>query len=205
MMEYREAAAQIDQIWTQIVRTEHFRGYRPTTVAVTGLFGLVAAALQPWLIPAPDLDPVKYIRLWSSIAVVSLGLTLLEVAWSYLRRESQLERLLTCQALQQFFPSLMAGGIMTWTISELYPQSVVLLPGLWALCFGLGIFASIPFVTPAVIWVACYYLIAGTVALMSGRDASALSPWQMGGTFGVGQLLMASVLYFAETKRHAEA
>ena len=31
MMEYREAAAQIDQIWTQIVRTEHFGviGRRP--------------------------------------------------------------------------------------------------------------------------------------------------------------------------------
>lgn len=205
MMEYRDAAAQIDLIWARIVRTECFRGYRPTTVAATGLFGLAAAAMQPWIVPEPLIDPDTYISLWTSVAVGSLMLTLLEVALSYLRSDSQLERRLTCQALQQFFPSLLGGAIITWMVSEFHPQSVVLLPGLWAICFGLGIFASIPFVTPSVVWIAFYYLIAGAVALTSDPESSPLSPWQMGATFGVGQLLTAGVLYRAEVKRHAEA
>ncbi|WP_373649530.1 hypothetical protein [Schlesneria sp. DSM 10557] len=204
-MEYREAAAQIDLIWTQIVRTERFRGYRPTTVAATGLLGLFAAAVQPWLVPVPEQHPDAYIQLWSSIAVASLSLMLLEVGLSYLRSESRIERRLTCQALQQFFPSLLGGGIMTWGISQFHPESIPLLPGIWAILFALGIFASIPFVTSSVIWVACYYLGAGMMALMSGSDAAPLSPWQMGATFGGGQLLMACVLYFSESRRHAEA
>jgi hypothetical protein len=204
-MESRKAAAQIDFIWAQIARTERFRGYRPATVAATGLLGLAAAGLQPLLVPAPPFDVDGYVSLWTAVAVVSLALTLLEVGVSYLQSESELERRLTRQALQQFLPCLAAGGIVTLAMANSRPENVALLPGLWAICFGLGIFASIPFVTPAVIWVALYYLGAGAVALGFGQGTFALSPWLMGGTFGVGQLLMAGVLAFAEAKRDVEA
>jgi hypothetical protein len=204
-METHKAAAQLDFIWAQIARTERFRGYRPATVAATGLLGLVAACLQPFFVPARPLNADAYVSLWTAVAVISLALTLLEVAVSYLRSSSELERRLTRQALQQFLPCLAAGGIVTFTIANSRPENMALLPGLWAICFGLGIFASIPFVTPAVIWVGLYYLGAGALALGCGQESFALSPWLMGGTFGVGQLLMAGVLAFAEAKRDVEA
>jgi hypothetical protein len=133
-----------------------------------------------------------------------------ELAVSYRRSGSTLERQLMKRTVQQFAPCLIAGGIVTWLIADYQPDKAGLLPGLWALCFSLGIFASIPFMTPRIMWVAAYYLCAGAAALYWGRDEWALSPWLMVGTFGVGQLLMAGVLYFsedrfAEDRRDAQA
>lgn len=204
-MESRQAAAQIDFIWAQVVRTECFRGYRPATVAVTGLLGLGAAMLQHRIVPVPEDDIERYVSLWVSVAIASLSITLLEVALSYIRSESQIERRLTRRALQQFLPCLIAGAVLTLTIPGHFPNSVVLLPGLWALCFGMGIFASVPFVTPAVVWVGIYYFVAGSIALLSVPGTLALSPWLMAATFGIGQFLMAAVLQFAEGKHDAEA
>lgn len=204
-MESRQAAAQIDFIWAQIARTECFRGYRPATVAVTGLLGLGAAILQPRLVPIPQNDIDRYLVLWTSVAAASLAITLMEVALSYIRSDSQLERRLTRRALQQFLPCLIAGGILSMLIPEHYPASVALMPGLWALCFGMGIFASVPFVTPAVVWIGIYYFAAGVISLMNSHGPLAFSPWLMAATFGVGQFLMAGVLQFAEAKRDAEA
>jgi hypothetical protein len=205
IMESRQAAAQIDFIWAQVVRTECFRGYRPATVAVTGLLGLFAALAQSHLVPEPARDAERYVSLWASVAVASLSISLLEVGLSYLRSESQIERRLTRRALQQFLPCLVAGAFLTLVIAEHDRGRIVLLPGLWALCFGMGIFASVPFVTPAVGWIGLYYFAAGGLALWYADGALALSPLLMGSTFGVGQLLMATVLQFAEVKRDVEA
>ena len=51
-MESRKAAAQIEFIWSQVARSECFRGYRPVTVATTGLLGIAAAIVQPFVVPA---------------------------------------------------------------------------------------------------------------------------------------------------------
>jgi hypothetical protein len=70
-----------------------------------------------------------------------------------------------------------------------------LLPGLWAVVFGLGVFATRPYLPRAVGWVGLYYLTAG--AFLLGRSPFAeLSGWSVGGVFGLGQLATALVLYW---------
>ena len=71
-----------------------------------------------------------------------------------------------------------------------------LLPGLWALSFGLGIFASRPYMVRGSGWVALYFYATGAVLLWTAQAPDTLSPWTVGGTFGVGQLLAAAVLYW---------
>ena len=70
------------------------------------------------------------------------------------------------------------------------------LPGLWAVLFSLGVFASRPYLPRIIGWVALYYLVAGTVLLAMAADSTSLSPWGMGLTFGLGQIASGIVLYW---------
>jgi len=69
-----------------------------------------------------------------------------------------------------------------------------MLPGLWELVFSLGIFASCRFLPRPMFGVGLWYLVAGLACLPLESSHQALSPWAMGIPFGVGQLLVASVL-----------
>jgi hypothetical protein len=64
------------------------------------------------------------------------------------------------------------------------------------LSFGLGIFASLPYLVRASGWVALYFYVAGALLLWTAGGRDVLSAWSVGGTFGVGQLLTAAVLYW---------
>ncbi len=66
-------------------------------------------------------------------------------------------------------------------------ESAWMLPGLWAILFSLGIFASCRLLPRTVLIVGIWYLAAGVVALEFGQGNAALSPWLMGITFGIGR------------------
>jgi hypothetical protein len=91
---------------------------------------------------------------------------------------------------------VLGGAIITASFVRLSAALVPLLPGLWAICFGVGTFASRPYLPRASGIVALFYYVAGVVLLWNART-EALSGWWVGGTFGVGQLLAAAVLYSA--------
>jgi hypothetical protein len=80
---------------------------------------------------------------------------------------------------------------------------VPLLPGLWAICFGIGTFASRPYLPRASGWVALFYYAAGMALLWIARGPEPLRAWWVGATFGTGQLLAAIVLYWNLERREA--
>lgn len=203
-MELQRASEQIDAIWAHVARSEQFRGYRPLTVAVTGAIGLCGAILQPWIVPNPVDSVSAYLTFWITAAAACVLLVTAELLVSYQRAPLQMERQLIRRAGLQFLPCLAAGALLTWMLADSHPEKLEILPGLWAICFGLGISASLPFVTPKVGYVATYYFLAGGIALLIGRGEYAFHPWLMGGMFGVGQLLMAGILYGAEGRDHAQ-
>ena len=201
-MELRDALGQIAEIRAHIAQNETFRGYRAATVAASGLLALAGAALQSLWIPDPQQQLAVYLRLWIAVAAVSFLIFTTEIALrSYLHAAAQ-ARQLTLLAVQQFAPCLVAGGLLTYAIVVYVPASVALLPGLWAIVFSLGIFASCRLLPPATIWIAGYYLLAGTLALALARGENSLSPWAMAATFGAGQLLAATVLFFTLERNH---
>ena len=77
-----------------------------------------------------------------------------------------------------------------------------MLPGLWQILFGLGIFASCRLLPRPIFWVAVFYLGTGLALLAVAHGESALSPWWMGLPFGVGQMLAAIVLYCTLERDH---
>ena len=194
-LELRQALAQVSEIREHLAHTEVFRGYRSMTVGFSGLVGLTAAAAQAFWLPQPSEKVGAYLALWFAAAAINLIVVGVEI-WCRARMAAiTLIRRTTAFAVEQFLPSLVAGGLLTIVIVERASQSVWMLPGLWALLFSLGIFASCRLLPRAVSIAGVWYLVGGILALAWGQGEAALSPWFMGITFGVGQLLTAAILH----------
>ena len=195
-MELRDALSQITEIRAQMARTETFRGYRAPTVGFSGVSAIAGAWVQTAWVPQPTQNIRAYLTLWIALAVLSVVVCGSEMAIRCRRAASPLTRQVTTLAAEQFVPCLVAGGLLTYAMVLYAAESVWMLPGLWSIVFSLGVFASCRLLPRWVFAVATYYLAAGIVALALARGDAALSPWAMAGTFGVGQLLAAAVLYF---------
>src|SRR6476661_322045 len=72
---------------------------------------------------------------------------------------------------------VVAGAIITASLVHLSATLVPLLPGLWAICFGLGIFASRPYLPRASGWVALFYYAAGVPLLWMAHGTEPLHAW----------------------------
>lgn len=193
-MDISRALAQIADIHRQIAKGEVYRGYRSLPLAASGLMGFAAAWLQ-----APALgtvDPIGFVLYWSAVAVCTGLVGASEIVYNYLVHDDRAARRRTRQVVGQFLPSVLAGAIITASFVHLSAALVPLLPGLWAICFGLGTLASRPYLPRASGWIALFYYAVGIVLLWVARGPEPLGGWWVGGTFGTGQLLAAIVVYW---------
>jgi hypothetical protein len=191
-MEYGRALSQIAEIHQQLAKGEIYRGYRPVPIALSGIVGLVAAGLQPG---ATRGSPVAFLQYWSGIAALAGTVGLIEVAYHYVARHDAFERRQTRRVLGQFLPAAVGAAVMSVAFLQVSPRLVALLPGVWAICFGVGIFASQPYLPRPSGLVAVFYFVAGTLLLWTTAMDGPLNGWRVGATFGVGQLFAAAVLY----------
>jgi hypothetical protein len=150
--------------------------------------GLCAAAAQEWLL-GPG-DGATFVRYWLVVAAACAALGGGAAIAGYLWREDEFARRRTRTVLGQFVPSLAAGAALTFGLVR--HGQAELLPGLWAIVFGLGIFSMRPYLPRAIGWVGAFYLACGAGLLAQGLP---LAPWQVGGVFGVGHLATALVLH----------
>jgi hypothetical protein len=194
-MELRQALSQVSEIRAHLARTEVFRGYRSLTVGFSGLVGLTAAAIQAAWLRQPTERVGAYLALWVVAAAINVAVVGVDIWLRALRAETSHARRTTIFAVEQFLPSLVAGGLLTVVIAVRVSESVWMLPGLWSLLFSLGIFASCRLLPRAVSVAGMWYLIGGIFVLTWGQGEAALSPWIMAMTFGVGQLLTAVILH----------
>jgi len=203
-MELREALSQITEIRAQMARTETFRGYRSGTVGLSGLLGVAGGVVQAVWIPDPGQNICAYLGLWVGVAGACLAVWGAEMVLRCRRATLSLTRQMTWLAVEQFFLCMVAGVLLTWAIVVYAADSLWMLPGLWSVVFSLGVFASCRLLPRPVFWVGAYYLAAGVAVLVLAQGDAALSPWTMVGTFGVGQLLTAAILYFTLERTDAE-
>jgi hypothetical protein len=195
-MELDEALIQIADIRRHLARAEVYRGYRSTAVGASGVLALLAAAVQPRLVPAPAEDLPRYLALWVGVAAVGLGVAGVEMARRAWRAGPGLARQHTLLAAELFLPCVAVGALLTLCIARGASQAAWMLPGLWALVYSLGVFASGRILPRPVAWVGAYYVAAGCACLVWGQGPRAFAAWQMAATFGVGQLLAAAILYW---------
>jgi hypothetical protein len=177
-----------------MAKGEVYRGYRSLPVALSGVIGLIGAWLQPATLGTAD--PIGFVLYWTAIAAAAAFVGSIEIIFNYAVHEDASGRRQTRKVVGQFLPSLVGGAAMTVCFTHLSAALVPLLPGLWAICFGIGTFASRPYLPRASGWIALLYYVVGFTLLWIARGPEPLSGWWVGGTFGAGQLLAATVLWW---------
>jgi hypothetical protein len=201
-MELHEALSQIGEIQARLARTEVVTPSRSLTVGGVGLLGCAASLAQTIWIPEPMSDLDGYLMLWLGVATLSAAIVAIELIVRRFRDESEVTRRATWQAVEQFVPCLVAGSCFTLAIGSYAREAAILLPGLWAITFGLGIFAALRQLPAAAGLAAAYFLCSGTVALSTAAGPHPLSPWAMVGTFGFGHFILAAAIFFGLERRH---
>ncbi len=190
-MNVSQALEQLDEIRHHLGRSEVYRGYRSKTIAMTGLVGMISAA-GLWMF-RPEASSISRVGFWVGVAALNLAVVTWEVLGDYGNHKTEHQRKVTQRTVGQFLPSIALGAVITFIVVG-RNESFDILPGLWAGLFALGIFSSRPYLPRGVGWVGAYYLVAASCLLV--WSATALSqPWVMGGVFGLGQSLLAYVLY----------
>jgi hypothetical protein len=191
-VELPRALAQIAEIREQVARTDVYRGYRSVPVAASGAIGLIAAWLQH---PGLGADPIGFVVYWMAVAVCAGFVGVSEIVYNYVVYDDVVSRSRTRRVVGQLMPSLLGGAIITAAVVRSSAALVAFLPGIWAICFGIGIFASRAHLVRASGWVALYYYAAGAALLWLAGPAT-LTAWAVGAIFGVGQLMTAAILYW---------
>lgn len=192
-MHVREALERLDEIHDQLTKAEVYPGFRVPGVALAGVVGLLAAALQPHVAAADA--PAGFVGYWVAVAAVCGLLGGGTAVHSYLAHEDEFERRRTRRVLTQFAPCLAAGGVLTLALVRGGPELVRFLPGVWATVFALGLISARPYLPRGVGRVGLFYLAAGGLLLLRAADAHDLSGWSVGGVFGAGHLATALVLH----------
>jgi hypothetical protein len=195
MNELDRALAEISMIRGQMARSLEFRGLGAATLAGTGVLALVAALAQALWIRDPDRDIGTYLCLWIGVAVLSALLIAAEMTTRAVRAHSGLAQEMIFNAVEQFLPAAVAGASLTAVLFVAAPTALWMLPGLWQIVFSLGLFASRRCLSPAIGLAGVWYLMSGLACLMIGDGAQAFAPWVMGLPFGLGQLLIATIVY----------
>lgn len=190
-----KALGDISSIRRQVARSTEFRGYGPATLAATGGIAVLAAGVQAvWLSNPANRIPV-YLAIWVSTAILSAALIAVQTVTRSHRMHSGMADEMIHMAVEQFLPAAGAGALLTIVLVGSVPSALWMLPGLWQITFSLGVFSSCRFLPRPMAAAGAWYLLTGLtcIALANGR---ALSPWTMGVSYGVGQLLVAGILLF---------
>jgi len=197
MSDFDRALAQISAIRNQMAKATEFRGYGPATFALTGAVAALAGLAQQRWLPEPTQHTTAWLALWVGVAAVSAAIIGVEMVGRSRRLHVHLANDMIRAAVEQFLPAAVAGGALTAILATAAPQSLWMLPGLWQILFGLGVFASCRFLPRAMLLVGWWYLGAGMLCLALGGGVQTFAPWTMAAPFGVGQVLVAAVLRLA--------
>lgn len=195
MTDLDKALGDISSIRRQMARSTEFHGYGPATLAVTGALAVAAAQVQSYWVPYPRHHPFQYLCVWISTAILSAALIGAQMFARTRRIHSGLANEMILLAVEQFLPAAAAGALVAVVLARFVPAELWMLPGLWQVIFGLGIFASCRFLPRPIALAGAWYLLTGLfcIRLANGR---ALSPWAMGIPYAAGQLLVACILLF---------
>lgn len=201
MTDLHKALGDISSIRRQMARSTEFRGYGPATLAATSALAVAAAGVQARWLPDPANHISIYVAIWTVTAILAAALSGVQMYTRARRIHSGLSGEMIHMAVEQFMPSVGAGALITVALVRGDPATLWILPGIWQVIFSLGVFSSCRFLPRPMAAAGAWYLLTGLVCISLG-DTRALSPWAMGISYGIGQLLVAGILFF--TTREGE-
>jgi hypothetical protein len=191
MTDLDRALADITTMRRQLARGTQFRGFGPAALATTGILALAGGAAQAAYVPNPGGDITAYLALWVAIAITSVLIIGIEAIRRSRVAHTGLADDMLMAAAEQFLPAAIGAALITAILKATAPETLWMLPGLWQVILGLGIWAACASLPRPLMLVAGWYMAAGLVTLAYAQGAHALSPLAMALPFGIGQILAA--------------
>ena len=199
-MEVSRALADLEEVRSRLAAVQRFRGLSGGAAIASGVAAVGAGLVQLSSAPHPETaaDGMRYVAIWSACLAASLavnyGAILLWLAKNWtVRSRVQLKTV-----GMTILPSIVAGGLLT--AAFVARDELGLLPGMWCLCYALGLIASRAMAPPGIGWVAALFAGSGA-ALLFAQGNNALAWWVMPATFGLGQLVVG-VLVMRDDHAH---
>ncbi|MBV8644123.1 MAG: hypothetical protein JO225_09435 [Candidatus Eremiobacteraeota bacterium] len=203
-MDVARAIADLDEVRSRLASVQKFRGLSGPAALASGLGALGCGFLQLSNVPEPrgaD-DAGRYVAIWIACLAFALAVNYGAVAVWLVKNWSSRTRTELQTAAFAIVPSVVAGG--AFTAAFLVRGEIGLLPGTWALCYGLGLLAARAMLPRGVALVAVAFAAVGS-ALLFASGTNALVWWVMPLTFGVGQTAIGLLISRDEAARAAEA
>ncbi|GAA5506952.1 hypothetical protein [Novipirellula caenicola] len=194
-MRIDEALQQLDLISAVADRSRTFDGLRAAPTAASGVIALLAAAMQTQLVSSSPTPLQSYLLLWIGVAAVSLSIVIADMTFRYYRDPTARARRMTLEVLSRLAPAMVVGAALTLIVFVTSPEVAWMLPGLWSLLLGLGIFAASSLLPRSLSQVAIWYIGCGLAVLMMSHGDGALSPLAMAIPFGGGQCFAAWLMH----------
>ncbi len=198
-MNLNRALSDIAEIRSQLGRAESYRGFRSLTVGLSALFVVTGGCLQRIWIEYPEQQPLEFLRLWICVAVLSAIACTIEMLVRNRMSGSPLTGKLHRSLITQTMPAIVVGAVVTFAIfnvSAADEMLIRLLPGIWAMLYGLGLWSCGTNLPRLAHLATFYFLVAGAISLTLIGNAETMHPAEMVLLFGVGQLLLSAVLFW---------
>ncbi|MBB3951924.1 hypothetical protein GGQ76_003237 [Aureimonas jatrophae] len=192
--ELDDALADIEAIRRRVAAGTVFRGLGPLALAATALIALGLGTLQT---VAPPQTSLAFFLGWIVAAVICVGVIAAETMVRAGRAHGGLADAMLHQAIQTFLPAGAAGAAFAAVVGRFAPDDVWMIPGVWQVFVGLGLFAATPSLPRGAVLAAAWYFTAGFAVMMLSAARPELSPWAMALPFAVGQAMLAVVVHRA--------
>ncbi len=186
MTELDRALSDIAEVRERLAMAQRFKGYSGIAAMISGGLAVLAGIVQRGLVPVPQ-GPYQehvYFAIWFACAalaaLVNYG-AILNWFWS---DASARDRWQTRTVGLSILPALLLGAGFSFAL--LARGEIVLLPGVWYGCYGVGLFASRTMLPRGVVPLCATFLAIG-VALLFVPSHVALAWWVLPAGFGVGQ------------------
>ena len=188
-MEVSRALADLEEVRSRLAAVQRFRGLSGGAAIASGVAAIGAGVVQATSAPHPvtEADGLRYVTIWSACLACSLAVNYGAILLWLGRNWSVRSRVQIKTVGMTILPSIVAGGL--FTAAFVVRGQLGLLPGVWCICYALGLIASRAMAPPGIGWVAALFAGSGA-ALLFAQGSNALAWWVMPATFGLGQLVV---------------
>jgi hypothetical protein len=197
------AIADLDEVRSRLASVQRFRGLSGPAALASGVGAFACGLLQLAVVPAPRgaEGAGSYVAIWSACLAFALAVNYGAVGVWLVKNWSWRARIELQTAAVAIVPSVVAGG--AFTAALLARGEIGLLPGTWALCYGLGLLAARSMLPRGVGAVAIAFAAIGS-ALLFAPGTNALAWWVMPLTFGFGQIAIGLLIVRDEPRSARE-
>jgi hypothetical protein len=193
-MEVSRALADLEEVRYRLAAVQRFRGLSGVAALTSGFAAIGAGLVQALAIPHPASREggLHYVANWTACLAFSLALNYGAILVWVAKHWSRRARIELRTVGMTILPSIVAGGAFTTAL--IGRDMLGLLPGMWCICYALGLIASRAMAPRGTVAVAALFGACGA-ALLFAPATNALAWWVMPVTFGIGQIAIGGLVF----------